>query len=140
MTPGTYIRLRREAAGLSIEQAEAAIAAGMLSAPLAELEADTAMPRGMDGAVLSYAFAIDDMVLAALCADQGGGDQVRICRECGCSRNDPCEPRTGLFCAWAEADLCTACTPVEKALSAYHREIEAVARSGEGPAPIPATG
>lgn len=126
MTPGAYIRLRREAAGMSIEQVEVVTPAGMLSAPLAELEAGTAMPQGIDGAVLSHAFPIDDMAIAALV----DGEPVRICRECGCSQRDPCEQRVDIFCGWAEADLCTACTPIEKALREYHRELEQIAREG----------
>lgn len=30
-----------------------------------------------------------------------------VCRECGCSHEDACEGG----CAWAEVDLCTACSP-----------------------------
>lgn len=30
----------------------------------------------------------------------------QVCRECGCSHEDPCEGG----CAWTEVDLCTACS------------------------------
>jgi len=42
-------------------------------------------------------------------ADDGGprfpSATGAICRRCGCSGHDPCQPR----CYWAEPDLCSAC-------------------------------
>lgn len=87
MTPGLYIRLRREAAGLSIGDVMAVLGKAMLSAPLAEIEAGLAMPTGMDAALLAWAFEIDDMLIAAM----KDGEAVRVCQSCGCSEGRECE-------------------------------------------------
>ncbi len=38
----------------------------------------------------------------------------RSCRECGCTDDDcsQCVEKTGMPCAWVEADLCSACAPI----------------------------
>ena len=33
------------------------------------------------------------------------------CRSCRCTDENACKHPTGLRCAWAEAELCTACVP-----------------------------
>lgn len=40
---------------------------------------------------------------------------VRTCRECGCTDENcsQCVEKTGGPCQWVEADLCSACVPVE---------------------------
>lgn len=40
---------------------------------------------------------------------------VRTCRECGCTEDNcsQCVEKTGEPCTWIEADLCSACVPVE---------------------------
>ena len=45
-------------------------------------------------------------------------EQVRKCRVCGCTDDDcsGCIEKTGVPCGWAEADLCTACVPVQEGL------------------------
>jgi hypothetical protein len=35
----------------------------------------------------------------------------QVCRVCGCSQNDACQP---FSCAWVEPDLCSACGPSAK--------------------------
>lgn len=114
MTPGRYLKLRRQAAGISIGDAMAVIGGGaLLSAPLAEIEAEEAMPTAMDGALLAWAFALDAIVLSLLV----DGEPVRVCESCGCSQADPCEPRVGLFCHWVAADLCSGCRGLPAAMA-----------------------
>lgn len=88
MTPGAYIRTRREAAGLSIGDVLAVLAGGgVLSAPLEEIEADLVAPSGMDAALLAYAFRLDDMIVARL----KDGEPVQLCPSCGCSHGFECD-------------------------------------------------
>lgn len=108
MTPGTYIKLRREAAGLSIAAVMAVLAGGgLLSAPMEELEADQAVPTGMDAALLFYAFPIDDMLLARLKA----GEPVQMCRECGCSEGFECYEQHLIGTCWLppRGETCSGC-------------------------------
>lgn len=88
MTPGRYIQLRRVKAGLSIAQVEALLAGGgVLSAPLAMIEADWAVPTGMDAALLNWVCGVDDLTIARLKA----GEPVQVCSRCGCSYGYECE-------------------------------------------------
>lgn len=42
---------------------------------------------------------------------QGPVFDVRACRSCGCTTWNACWHEDEGTCAWAEADLCTACAP-----------------------------
>ena len=42
------------------------------------------------------------------------GPPPRACRVCGCTDDDACVTAAGA-CAWAEADLCTACRDLRAA-------------------------
>jgi len=116
MTPGTYLRKRREAAGLEL----ADVALMLPTEPhmdalgraewLRQIEADQA-PIGINViAALRYAFAFDASVLQRL------GDirmkpslaAPRICRVCACSQHDACVGG----CAWVDVDLCSSCAPI----------------------------
>lgn len=107
MTPGDYIRRRREAREASIGQIEAILtmAGRSLSRPLAEIEADAGPMLLADAAHLEAAIDFDITALAALAA----GEEIGICRICACSDCDPCEDPGP--CSWVtEAeDLCSAC-------------------------------
>lgn len=108
MTPGAYIRKRREAAGMSVADVEAVLAGGgLLSAPLAEMEAGTSPPVGMDAALLSFAFEIDDIAVARLV----DGEPVALCAACGCGGSVRCEHEHWGLCAspLAPGTLCGAC-------------------------------
>jgi hypothetical protein len=129
-SPGTYLRLRREAAGLTIDDV-AAIFGTVPGVPLSaradmlrSIEADVT-PIGDDVIrVLMKArelgsFPFDPVVLVQLVDLQAGSPlqfgRPRICRVCACSQSDPCY-RVGLggytcTCGWAEADLCDSCAP-----------------------------
>lgn len=127
-SPGTYLRLRREAARLSIEDVVAivgtvpAVPLPRRAALLEAIEADltpidqavivalrTAMPLG--------SFRFDPLVLIRLIDLRAGSPlqqmPPRLCRVCACSEFDPCY-RRGLHghtvtCGWAASDLCDAC-------------------------------
>lgn len=99
LTPGRYLKKRREAAKFAI---------GMLpiGADAARaIEADERFPYDSELQALRCAVPFDLDVLLAIAA----GEQPRICRLCACSEFDPCEDALGQGCAWLEADLCTEC-------------------------------
>ena len=112
MTPGSYIRLRRIAAGLSLGEAARQLAAMQLGLVrldrrklLDELERIEA-----DEAALTLAQAVYSRLLS-----RGALPLPQICRGCGCSWFDPCLPDPAIrgerapACHWAETDLCSAC-------------------------------
>lgn len=129
MRPGTYIRLRREAARLSIED----VAARVETAPryseidrvawLHRIESDIATLSPDVAASLDRVFPMSRYVLARLIDLRSYGDlgieMPRICGGCGCSETDPCiNPVSGAACEQEEplpgAQFCTACTTREE--------------------------
>jgi hypothetical protein len=129
MTPGTYLRKRREAARLSLGQVAEAIAAlpwairapspgeiAQLVARLELAEADRDNLTVPQAELLRNCFRFDveiyERLLWRLC---GADDQPmpQMCRHCACSWCDPCMDH-GLPCGWAAADLCTACVRVDE--------------------------
>lgn len=135
MTPGTYLRKRREARGLTLAEAAGRLAArwnrpvspaelARLEARFAAAEADRAHLDHGAAIELSDAVPLDPRVyveLVDLHADARCGlPEPQVCRECACSWHDPClEPTADglhrLPCAWADPlaapdeALCTAC-------------------------------
>lgn len=121
LTPGTYLRLRRQAAGLSIED----VAALVQTEPrwseidrvawLLRIEADVAAISPDVAFSLKSTFRFSVTVLGQLIDQRSygadAGEPPRVCMTCGCSQHDACF--TGhATCAWAgDDDLCTACTP-----------------------------
>ena len=143
MSPGTYLRKRREAANLSLEIAafrlatlpEAALPAQVgaidrLAFRLADAEEDRAPLDLAQAGLLRrvYAFDLDayeKLLLLHLAGPESGLPQPQLCRTCGCSWNDACLTGTGP-CAWSDdPTLCTACVPATAPVQA-------------GPAPRPA--
>lgn len=133
MSPGTYLRKRREAAGVALVDL-AALMAGLpwrvrepelgdverLVARLAEAEDDRDNLTLMQAAMLLNAFPLDVDIYEALLlhhhavrAPIHGVPRPRVCRRCACSDRDGCHTDRGM-CAWASADLCTACERVEQ--------------------------
>lgn len=121
MSPGTYVRKRREAACLSIED----IALAIGTAPripaldraewIALVERDE-LPVGMDMVEALSGIAelpFDKHVLVILIGIARGEqwDAPALCRVCACSWWDPCLCTDGGDCAWVDGDLtlCTAC-------------------------------
>lgn len=129
ITPGTYLRLRREAAGLSIEDVASVIGtiphmdalgrAGWLRL----VEADET-PIGANVVdTLRNVFRFDQLVLldlADIARGASGVPEPRLCRVCACSDADACvDPVTHVGCEWVAADLCSACvTPKTSAARA----------------------
>lgn len=121
MTPGTYLKLRRQAAGLSIED----VAAMVHTAPrlgeidrcgwISRLETDVAALSPDVVATLSDAFRFSRRTLHQLIDARSYGDAsavTRICLICGCTDADPCvDPDSHDCCGWSTADSCTACVP-----------------------------
>lgn len=121
MTPGTYLRTRRKAAGVSIEQLLGKIGTVPHVSErerrewIEALEADVARPDAFAIGALRRCFAFDGDVLAQLVDRHHFGARLpapRLCRRCACSQDDPClDGSPGGTCGWAEYDLCTSCTP-----------------------------
>ena len=113
LSPGTYLRKRREAMGLGIRQAAANLAASpwALKRPTAEDERDLFT---VDHArLLRNVVSLDIEVYAQLLAVHADPDnpdlpRPQVCRGCACSWMDACLTDRGP-CAWAEPDLCTGC-------------------------------
>jgi len=116
-TPGTYLKMRRCAAGLSVADVAAKIAT---SPRLAEhvrveliemIEADEAPATFSTIVVLNNVFSFDLDVLATLARISFGADlpAPEICRVCGCSEYDPCHLDGRFACSWHNRDLCTRC-------------------------------
>lgn len=124
LSPGAYLRHRREAAMLSI----ADVADMFHTQPrwseidridwLGRIEADVEQPTFRTIVALRSCFSFDIDVLGDLVAIAHGAaiDPPRLCRICACSEFDACSigddaPASG--CGWAARDLCTACAPPE---------------------------
>jgi len=159
MKPGAYLRLRREAAGLTIEQAaELAVRSHSDHADLyAKLIG--ALERGEQISCLEHnpydlvfdlqrAFAFSYLVweeLDLLQLDPEADLPVpQVCIGCGCSWSDPCNPGTGKECAWRDpgetggATICTSC-PVPQAVSPHssgHFPASAPLPVGRTPGPV----
>lgn len=118
LTPGQYLRKRREAAGLSIDD----VAERILTVPrwaehlrrgwLEQIEADE-MPATFNTiVVLHQVMQFDLRILVALSVE--GEDAPRLCASCACSEADPCVDHSGP-CSWASNDLCSACFGLQPA-------------------------
>ncbi|CAN5370590.1 hypothetical protein BH10PSE14_BH10PSE14_04620 [soil metagenome] len=117
-TPGAWLKLRRQAARLSIADVaamtatEPRVAEHVRAGWLDLIEAD-AMPASFATIVaLRHAYPFDLHVLEQLVAISLGAPlpAPRLCRICGCSEHDPCEV-AGAGCWWVRGDVCSACSP-----------------------------
>lgn len=124
MTPGRYIELRREAAGLSLEdlalriETDVPVSARSRAELLGLMESDTAVISADVVTALRDlramgAFDFDPYILWQLVAIHAGAEinPPEVCATCGCSWMDPCLTEHGRACCWAnhQADLCSAC-------------------------------
>jgi hypothetical protein len=151
MSPGTYLRKRREAAGLSVGDVARRLIAlpvavrrvspdeiGRLTARLGWIEGDRDYLTESQAALLTEVLPMDGEVYLQLTLLHAiGPDRIawsglpvpQVCRECACSWHDPCQPRTSgdRPCSWsADPTLCTHC------------ELAAVAVPVPQPSSIPA--
>ncbi|OWK32270.1 helix-turn-helix domain-containing protein [Sphingomonas mucosissima] len=121
-TPGSYIKARRTAQLLSLQDVAARIATHPhvpehdRVAWLERIEADQVPASIHTIDALRSVFRFDRSVLDSLAAiARGERDLIhtpRICRVCACSWRCPCS-REREECAWVEGqDLCTACEPL----------------------------
>jgi hypothetical protein len=110
LTAGAYLRKRREAAGLSIQEVAAGYAVGAdrdaFVTRLARIEQndDAAGPATLDRLVEIFRF--DREIYRNLVAGLPAG--TTLCRSCCCSWNDACRG-SAPNCHWAEPDLCSRC-------------------------------
>ena len=119
ISPGTYLRRRREAAGLTLPQlaklyAYNPLGADAAEALLAEAERDeTHLGWGVLDRLRRHIAFLPGIYM---CLAQGL-NAPRLCRICACSWDDACYIGGG-GCAWTDHDreLCTAC--ISKALAA----------------------
>ncbi|MDE8654797.1 XRE family transcriptional regulator [Novosphingobium album (ex Liu et al. 2023)] len=129
MSPGTYLRLRREAADLPLPVLAAQVAGAPdrlrpvtagdrleLQRRIEAAERDEAPLTMPQAALLRRAFPFELGVyeLLLLRHQAGPGNclpEPQLCRFCGCSWHDCCATTSGRPCAWVEGDptLCTAC-------------------------------
>lgn len=142
-SPGTYLRLRREAQGLSIED----VAAFVRTVPHLDLHGRCALLRGIEadltpisddiiGSLIRAAdegsFRFDPEILVRL-IDIAAGDtsrtRPRLCRKCACSEFDACNCGSQgggwIGCHWIEPDLCSACAPTDASAEALQPESRA---------------
>lgn len=129
MTPGTYLRKRREASGIPVDTlGRSMVPADRTAAKhdqlgkifadmLAEAEADRLPLDSAASRIIADIFGFDNEIYDRLVAIRFGHNLPipQICKACACSWNDPCLSE-GVDtiespCSWAEADLCTACVP-----------------------------
>lgn len=114
MSPGTYLRLRREAEDMSIED----VAMLLPTEPHIDVIARAEWLRRIEGDIepiglhvvkaLRYAFAFDAYVLSELDylrLHPGGIPAPMVCERCACSELDAC----GTGCWWKRPGLCSSC-------------------------------
>jgi hypothetical protein len=125
VSPGTYLRLRRQTAGHTIRQMAQLYAYSPLGAPAAEqlfAEAEADQVQLGEGVIrrLAQHLALDPGVYLRL-ADSF--PPPPICRQCGCSWEMACPGG----CAWADeaGTLCTACAPSTTSVPAPEPQEEA---------------
>lgn len=103
MTPGRYLRLRRQAARLRLDQLPIPGTAALA------IERDARLPWFEEIGALSGAFNFSISVLGELARGANPG----LCRCCGCSQFDACVEQIAIGvrapCAWVQEDLCSAC-------------------------------
>lgn len=119
LRPHEYLRLRRQAAGMSISAVAIMMMGNSREVPAAmdlirSLEtAGITARHDVTLAALRTAFPFDVDVYRQL-RDEPADRHPRICRGCGCSEWDPCDSGHGA-CAWASAHACTRCVGDEAA-------------------------
>lgn len=126
ITAGQYLRKRREAAGLSIDEVAAGFAQpsrrDLFAARLAEVEADRDALAEPTVSMLRGVFHFDPEIYRNLVAGLPAG--TTVCRNCACSWKDACRGRPQ-NCYWAEPDLCSRCASGLPATTAPSFSIDA---------------
>lgn len=113
LTAGRYLRRRRWAAGLSVDEVAAGYAVGADRDAFAirlqriEQDEDAAGPATLDR--MAEIFHFDREIYRNLVAGLPAG--TALCRECSCSWQDACRGAPA-NCHWVEPDLCSRCAPI----------------------------
>lgn len=116
LTAADYLRLRREAAKLSIADVAAAMTTnaanrGEAAAFLRLIETPGTRVNRHDTLLrLQNVFPFDPAVYGQL-LDEPADRHPQICRGCGCSHWDPCDDDGRGPCAWSSPTACTRCVP-----------------------------
>lgn len=131
ITPGAYLKHRRQAALLAPADVAARIATEprvglhLLAEQIELIEVDVQPANFSTIVALNRVFAFDLGVLARLVAIAMGYDYPppHLCRICSCSEHDPCRLGSagefGRFpCRWIELDLCSRCASPTEAMAA----------------------
>ena len=117
LTAAEYLRMRREAAKLSIDDVAAAMTRsradrGEAAAFLRLIETPGTRVNRHDTLLrLQNVFPFDLAVYGQL-LDEPADRHPQICRGCGCSHWDPCDDNGQGPCAWSSPTACTRCLPV----------------------------
>ncbi len=116
MTPANYLRLRRQAAGLTIEQVAEQLMPRvgfrkMVVVFLRILESDGCTAKHRDHIErLTAVFPLDPDVYYQL-VNEPTDRLPHICSGCGCSAYDPCTGADGI-CRFVASDACNRCTTI----------------------------
>lgn len=116
LTAADYLRLRREAAKLSIADVAAALTSnstdrGAAASFLRLIETPGTRVNRLDTLLrLQRVFPLDPAVYGQL-LDEPADRHPQICRGCGCSHWDPCDSDGSGPCAWSSPTACTRCVP-----------------------------
>lgn len=120
LTPGSYLKHRRQAAHLSIVDVAHRIGTEPRTAEhsrgewLELIEADAAPMTLTTIVALRQVFSFDIHVLWTL-EQIAQGVMIaapQLCRICACSEWDACSSAHRVTCSWVEDDLCSACALV----------------------------
>jgi hypothetical protein len=112
LRPAAYLRLRREAAGLSVEDvatklAPAAAERAAARALVRLLEVDLVVARKARPIErLAACYPLDPAVYYQLA---GPAPHPPVCRGCGCSEWDPCQHEERGACSWTTPTRCSHC-------------------------------
>ncbi len=117
ITPGEYLRRRREASGMTLDD----VAAKISTEPRIDERGRRDLIAGIEGgaialtmaeaAALHAVFRFDPQVLVRL-VPPVTGDAPRLCRICACSERDACFDIDAGACFWIAPDLCSVCGPI----------------------------
>lgn len=126
MLPNVYLRLRREARGLSLDdlalmtETDPAVSARRRAEWWSDIEQGVADISVGNALRLQQVLSFDWKVFVQLNAIAEGiaANPPVICRVCACSEWDACEDEGGVTCGWAEPGFCTTCAARAPTLAA----------------------
>lgn len=119
LTPSAYLRLRRKAWNLTIDDVADLLARNggdqaEARSLIAMLEKDGVTARGRDTLELVATVLPIDVDVYFQLATEPTDRHPSICRGCGCSQHDACGVDGVKTCSWAARDICTFCSNGER--------------------------